>query len=261
MEFSFFFQLPSYILLVIVFFIIVLFNWLGYRYKKRQIQKDRLKIQETIGTVEGSMVGLMSLLLGFTFSVALSKLEERRHLVVEEVNTICTAILLCDLYPDSIRSPLRAEFRDYVDRRIAYYYAGQDDDKVKEEIRKAEEISGKIWKNITFHLIDPNFTIRSQQMIPIVTNMINIVITRDATRNSRVPVLILWTLLILVFTASFLLGTEYNGYKRNTVLLIGYALVMTLTLNLINELNHPRRGFINLDEVEKKMEDLRRLLI
>src|SRR3954451_10008303 len=92
MEFSFFFQLPSYILLVIVFFIIVLFNWLGYRYKKRQIQKDRLKIQETIGTVEGSMVGLMSLLLGFTFSVALSKLEERRHLVVEEANTICTAI-------------------------------------------------------------------------------------------------------------------------------------------------------------------------
>jgi hypothetical protein len=41
------------------------------------------------------------------------------------------------------------------------------------------------------------------------------------------------------------------------MLLFGYALVMTLTLNLITELNHPREGLINLDGVQKKIEDLR----
>ena len=97
-------------------------------------------------------------------------------------------------------------------------------------------------------------------MIPNLNEMIDIVTTREAQRKSRVPPLVLWTLLIFVFTAAFLLGSDYKGHKRNILLLVGYALVMTMTLNLINELNHPRQGLINLDQVEKNMEDLRNLL-
>src|SRR4051794_8552011 len=117
MEYTFFFGFPTYILFVIIFFTIALFNWLGYRYKKSRIAKDSLLLQQNFGTIEGSMLGLMSLLMGFTFSVALSKLEEGRHLVVEEATTICTAILRCDMYPDSIRSHLRSDFSQYLETR------------------------------------------------------------------------------------------------------------------------------------------------
>lgn len=256
----FFFSLPSYILFLIIFFVIILFNWLGHRYKKRQIEKHPTLKQRSMGSVEGSMLGLMSLLLGFTFSVAVSKLEEQRHLIVEEVNNICTGILRCDVYPDSISNPLRADFKEYLETRIAYYHAQYDEDKINNEIKKGEEISGRIWKRVTFFSKDPELRIRSQQMITVLNDMINSVTTRDAARISRVPPLIMWTLLILVVTAAFLLGTEFNGLKRNTGLLLGYALVMTLTLNLIAELNRPLEGFIHLNEVEKKMENLRRLV-
>src|SRR3954471_3176266 len=128
MDPSFFFRLPPYVLFVIIFFVILFFNSLGYYYKKRQITVNPQQREKTIGSIEGSMVGLMSLLMGFTFSVALSKLEERRHLVVEEVNMICTAIMRCDMYPDSIRLPLRQDFKEYIETRIAYYQAGQDED-------------------------------------------------------------------------------------------------------------------------------------
>ena len=97
-------------------------------------------------------------------------------------------------------------------------------------------------------------------MIPNLNEMIDVVTTRDAMRVSKVPPLVLWTLLIFVFTAAFLLGSDYKGKKRNILLLVGYAFVMALTLNLINELNHPRQGLINLDQVEEKMKDLRMLL-
>ena len=39
----------------------------------------------------GSMLGLLALLLAFSFSMALSRYEERRHLVVQEANAIGTA--------------------------------------------------------------------------------------------------------------------------------------------------------------------------
>ncbi|MGZ8538854.1 MAG: bestrophin-like domain [Flavisolibacter sp.] len=254
-----FFQIPTYILFVIIFCLIFLSNWLGYRYKKNQIKRNPGQIDEKMGSIEGSMLGVMSLLLGFSFSLAVSKYEARRHLVVAEANDISTAILRCDMYPDSIRIPLRADFKEYVESRISYYDAGYEEDKILHELEKAEVISGRIWKRVALYSNDLEHRVRSQQMIPNLNDMIDIVTTRDALRISKVPPLVLWTLLILVLSAAFLLGTDYKGNKRNIMLLFGYAFVMTLTLNLINELNHPRQGLINLDGVEKKVEDLRKL--
>lgn len=254
-----FFQLPTYVLFVIIFFLILLFNHTGFRYKRNLIEKYPERVNENIGSMQGSMLGLMSLLLGFTFSVAMSKFETRRHLLVEEANTIGTAILRTDLYPDSLRLPLRAQFKDYLETRIAYYHAGNNEHKIEEILENSEKISTGIWKTVANHARDSIYRLRSQQMIPIVNAMIDIIASRDASRINKVPALVLWTLLILVLTAAFLLGSDYKGHKRNLMLLFGYALVMTLTLNLITELNHPREGFINLDGAEKKVEDLRKL--
>ena len=170
-----FFQLPTYILFVVIFIMIILFNWIGYRYKKRQLQKYPGQIHEGMGSVEGSILGVMSLLMGFTFSVAVSKFESRRHLIVEEANDIGTAILRCDLYPDSIRIPLRADFREYVQSRINYYNAGLDEIKMHEEIEKGELVSGRIWKRVAFYSSDPEFRLRSQQMNTTLNDMIDIV--------------------------------------------------------------------------------------
>jgi hypothetical protein len=260
MNFSFIFQLPSYIFPLVIFFLIILCNWLGYRYKKWQIQKHPGEVQENMGSIEGAILGVMSLLLGFTFSVAVSKYEARRHLVVEEANNISTAILRCDMYPDSIRNPLRTDFKEYVEARIDYYHAGRDEENNHKKIKKAEEISARIWKRVIFYSNNLDFRVRSQQMIPALNSMIDIVTTRDAQRISRVPQLILWTLLILVLTAAFLLGSDYKGKKKNKIMVLGYAIVMTLTLNLIIELNRPRSGLISINDVEKKITDLRELV-
>jgi len=260
MAYEFLFQLPTYVLFVIIFCLIILSNWLGYRYKKRQLKKFPGRVGENMGSIEGSMLGVMSLLLGFSFSVAVSKFEARRHLTVEEANIIGTAILRCDMYPDSIKAPLLSDFKQYLETRIAYYDAGYDDDQIIKALHDGEIIADRIWKRVAFFSNDLSLKISTQLMVPNLNEMFDIATTRHAMLISRVPPLILWTLLILVLTAAFLLGSDYKGNKRNTMLLVGYALVMTLTLNLINELDHPRQGLINLNQVEKKMENLRRLV-
>jgi hypothetical protein len=211
-------------------------------------------------SIEVSILGVMSLLMGFTFSVAVSKFEARRHLAVEEANEIGTAILRCDLYPDSIRNPLRADFKEYIETRIGYFNAGNNEDNISREIKKAEEVSSRIWKRAAYFSNDLDFRVRSQQMIPVLNNMIDIVTTRDAMRQSKVPPLVMFTLVLLVLIAAFLLGSDYKGHKRNYTLVIGYAMVMTLTINLISELNHPRKGLINLNSAERKIENLRELV-
>jgi len=255
-----FFHIPIYILSVLIFFLVLLFNWFGFKFKKWHLEKYPGRVPEDLGAVEGSMLGVMALLLGFTFSIAISKFETRRQITVEEANDIGTAILRCDMYPDSVRNPLRADFKEYIETRIAYYSAGNDEEKIKQELVKAGEISDKIWKRVALHSQKPNTLAVTAQMIPAVNSMIDIVTTRDAGRISRVPRLVLWVLLALVLISSFVLGSDYNGKKRNKILIFSYALAMTLTLNLITELDRPREGLINLNAVEQKMRNLREIV-
>src|SRR5215204_2401570 len=215
MFFSRFFEIQPYILFVIIFSLIVLFNWLGYRYKKNRFKKHPGLVSENMGSIEASILGLVGLLLGFTFSVALSKFEARRQLTVEEANDIGTAILRCDMYPDSVRNPLRVDFKEYIETRIAYYTVGNDEEKIKQEIAKAGEISGRIWKRVALQAQNRDNIAVTAQMIPAVNAMIDIVTTRDAGRISKVPRLVLWVLLALVLISSFVLGSDYNGKKRN----------------------------------------------
>jgi hypothetical protein len=50
-----------------------------------------------------------------------SKFDTRRQLIVEEASDIGTAILRYDLYPDSVRTRLGADLKNYFESRIAYF--------------------------------------------------------------------------------------------------------------------------------------------
>ena len=66
----------------------------------------------------GSMLGLLALLLAFSFSMALDRYEERRHLVMQEANAIGTAYLRTQLLDEPHRSRLSKLLIDYTDNRI-----------------------------------------------------------------------------------------------------------------------------------------------
>jgi hypothetical protein len=245
---------------LIIFALIVLFIWLGYYFHKKKIANYPEIAKLSWGAIEGSVLGIMSLLLGFTFSLVVTKFEVRRHLIVDEMLNIHSAILFSDLFPDSIRTPLHADFKEYLETRRTYYEQGKNEVRVIEALKKSKEISERIWKKVVFDSDNPQVRLRSQQMIPALSKMISSIFERDESRNSGVPQLILWTLLVLVLITSFFLGTNLSGKKSYKILILGYALVLVLTLNLIIELNTPRSGLITLNATQQKMNELTELV-
>ena len=67
-----------------------------------------------------SVLGLLALLIGFTFSLALLRYEERRELVIQEANAIGTTWLRYGLLDAGDRDRLRTLMRRYVDARVAF---------------------------------------------------------------------------------------------------------------------------------------------
>ena len=242
-----------------IFLLILLTNWLGFRYRKFQEAKPAAETLEGMGSMESSMLGLMALLLGFTFSMALSKFETRRQVIIEEGNDIGTAVLRADLFPDSIRTLLRADFKEYVEARISYYDAGVDADKIDSALKKTNFYSGRLWKRAAMLAQDDRYRTSNLQMIPALNSMIDIVSVRESGRKAKVPPFILTMLLILTLISSFLVGYGYKGRRRNLVMTCMFSLMTAIALYLILELDRPRSGMLNVGAAEEQVMALREL--
>jgi hypothetical protein len=250
-------QIPALYLAIPYFLLLVLFNWLGFLYKQRQVKKHPDLEPAGLGTAEGSLLGLTALLLSFSFGMSASKFDTRRQLIVEETNDIGTAILRCDLYPDSVRNLFRADMKDYLEARIAYYEVGDNTDRIQAELIRADSISGICWKRAATLSHNLDNRVASAQMIPALNAMIDIITTREASRKSVVPRLILDILCFLTLVSAFLSGYGSKHHERNKVLVVAFALMTTMALYLVIELDRPRQGYINLNGVQQLMKNLR----
>ena len=253
---SLLYNTPAPLIAGLLFAGIIIFHIFGFRVISYQKKKNPALITSGIGPFEGALLGLLSLLLAFTFNKSASNYDVRKAVLVEEANDIGTALLRCDLYPDSVRRELRNDFKEYITARIAYYKAGNDENKIQSEINKAEKISSKIWLQASLLSQQSVVDNRSIQMLPAVNNMIDIESKREASRISRVPESILWLLFMLALIGSFIVGYASNAKQINWIVVFLYSLMSVMTIYLILDLDRPRQGLISTNITHHNMEKL-----
>ncbi len=257
MHFSYLSQYSSISIALVLFVLMVAIHLAGSRLSVHQRGKTLL---EGFGPVQGSMLGLLALLLAFTFSMSASRYDARRTVLVEEANTIGTAVLRADLYPDSERTLFRADFKEYVEARIAFYQAGLDEEKVNAITKLSSSISDRLWHRASVIAQNRDSLIPSNNMVPALNEMIDIVTTRNATRQATVPDLVLWMLFLLCLISSFLVGVSITkDTQRSWVVNIVFAFMISACIFITVDLDRPSQSFITLEEANKNIVDLRGL--
>jgi hypothetical protein len=73
---------------------------------------------ENVSTLEGAVLGLLALMIGFTFAMALSRFESRRDAVLSEANSIGTTALRARLLPAPERAEALKLLQEYVQVRL-----------------------------------------------------------------------------------------------------------------------------------------------
>jgi hypothetical protein len=258
-EDSLIYDAPLGNVVIIMAILMLLFYSLGvfaskYYLRGRVSGPDKAEVKESNNGI--TLLGFIYLLLSFTFSMALSRYDTRRTFIYQEANCIGTAILRSDLYPDSVRTVLRKDFKDYVEARIAYYEAHQvNKEAIHRTLARSGEISGRIWKTaISTSKAQPN-VIRDGQMIPALNAMIDIVTSRDAARLARVPDSIVYLLLASIIIGCFIIGYD----KMSWVVLAFFTLMTLMTIFTILDLDRPKRGLIRSDLTHEKIVGLRKM--
>lgn len=69
----------------------------------------------------GGHLALLGLLIGFTFSIAVSRNDQRKNFEEDEANAIGTEYLRAGLLPADDAARVRDLLRNYLDRRISFY--------------------------------------------------------------------------------------------------------------------------------------------
>ena len=77
-------------------------------------------------TLESAMLGLMALIIGFSFAMALSRYDARRDAILKEANAIGTAALRARLLPDPHRTETLKLLRNYIKIRLDVAQSGRD---------------------------------------------------------------------------------------------------------------------------------------
>src|SRR6266404_1838945 len=117
----------------------------GYRIGRRAHANSDEATKSHIGIVQGTILGLLSLLLSFTLAMAVSRFETRKQLVVEEANSIGTALLRARLLQEPSRAQAIDLLRLYVDTRLEATQAGQDEARSKALQERAAQLQDQLW--------------------------------------------------------------------------------------------------------------------
>jgi hypothetical protein len=246
--------------LVILFAAIMVFLETGRRIALRRRALNPNHEEKGIGAVEGAIFGLMGLLIAFTFSGAGQRFEHRRDLITLETNAIGTAWLRIDLLPNDQQPAMRQLFRDYLDSRLATYekFSAADFEGVRAGNARTAELQEKIWQLAVAATRAREQNTVSPMVLPALNEMFDITTTRAVASESHPPRIIYAMLFGLALLCSLLAGYDMSENKtRNWVHTIGFALIMTVALYVIADLEYPRLGFIRIEKADHILIEMR----
>ena len=99
--------------------------WVGSAFRARQSEQNKAD-HDDFAFVLGGTLTLLGLIIGFTFSMAVSRYDQRKNYEEQEANAIGTEYVRADLLPEADASKVRALLSSYLDQRILGYKARLD---------------------------------------------------------------------------------------------------------------------------------------
>jgi hypothetical protein len=249
---SFLNDLSALTIVIILFFSMLISIWIGY---KTGLNKTELETKNS--EISSSLLGLLALILGFTFAMAGSRYENRKNNLIDEANCIGTAILRADIYPDSLKNEFKKDFDSYLDSRRDYYTLERDEASLYASLKKSAVASDKLWSRAAFYAKDKDYFIQSNMMLPALNAMFDSASKSNMVLISKVPETIVYLTLIFSIIISFFIGYNSGLEKKLTKkFILGFCFLICVVIFITLDLDRPRRGLIKLDAEISMMQKL-----
>ncbi len=221
----------------------------GFRFGRKPRLRTSTEATSQILTVEAGILGVLGLLLGFTMSMAVTRFDVRKQLVLEEAQAIGTSWLRTQLLPPAEGKEIAGLLSAYTDTRVA----PNDGRDIYQQILAARQESARlqsaIWERaVAYAHRDP-----SPVLAGLLLQSLNQVIDLDAARwmafKNEVPVTVVYVIALVSLLAAVTVGYAFGlGESRHVFSMWGLLLALVLVLGVIVDLDRPRGGLIRVSQ-------------
>lgn len=249
------YTINEWLVLSLVMALMLLATEIGFFCGKR-VRELHDHVRSQISILQAAILGLLALLLGFTFSMSMIRYDARKQLVLDEANAIDTAFLRSKLLDETLSRQVATLLERYVDVRIAFYRTEPDEEDFQNILTETEALHQSLWdKAILAGKNEPE-----SETVPLFIQSVNDVIELHAKRlsalDNHVPSLIFLLLYFVSCLSMALVGYGFGlGGARNPMVTIMTAILIASVILLIVDLDRPRRGLVSIGQ--KSLLDLR----
>jgi hypothetical protein len=215
-------------------------GWIGQRSRRGATDGG------DISTLTGAALGLLAVLLAFSFSLSLSRYETRSSQVLEEANAIGSTANFALMLPQPAREPILGLLRDYATVRIGLGVP-YDPAKFQRDIARSLELQVRLWQQAVAVTAEAPQSLPVYRFVGSLNEINNIHEGRLTSLRYHVPGAVMVMLIGVSMVAMAFTG--YNagvtGARRRIAMLI-MSLTVTGVIMLVVDLDQPARGLIQV---------------
>jgi hypothetical protein len=229
--------------LVLSFFVMRLSARIGLSFRKRQSNLEEDARQDLDLIVTGALT-LLGLIIGFSFSMAISRYDQRKTYEEAEANAIGTEYVRADLLAAAEAERVRALLKEYVDQRVLFY-GTRDEGELQQINARTAQLQSELWSTV----MGPAARERTAVVALVVSGMNDVLNSQGYTQAiwwNRIPPGA-WLLMAAVAICSNLLvgyGTRRTGARVIRLMVLPF--VLCIAFFAIADIDSPRRGLIRV---------------
>jgi hypothetical protein len=211
----------------------------AFALKLRPVKEDE---RDDLLLVINASLTLLALIIGFTFSMAVSRYDQRKNYEEQEANAIGTEYVRIDLLPEANASEVRHWLIQYLNQRLLFY-TGRDPQQLEVVNNETEKLQAKMWsavQGVARTQPPPTAVLTLSGM----NDVLNSQGYTQAAWLNRIPVAA-WSLMATLAICCCLL-TGYRAHRKSFLLLAILPFLVSTAFFLIADSDSPRRGVIRV---------------
>ncbi len=209
--------------------------------KKQDLNQEE---REDFGVILASTLTLLGLIIGFSFSMAISRYDQRKNLEEEEANAIGTEYLRAELLPPENAEKVRGLLKSYLDQRILFYKLRWAEDLTPVNAKTAE-LQTELWNAVKVPAQVEHSAVEALTLSGM-NDVLNSQGYTQAAWWNRIPVPA-WALMwIIAICCNLMIGFYLRQSKGHWVRLVIMPLVVAVSFLLVADIDSPRAGIIRV---------------
>ncbi|QQS53991.1 MAG: hypothetical protein IPM89_14315 [Candidatus Competibacteraceae bacterium] len=241
-------EITHYPFLVFALSLVVLWfsAWIG-RFFLRHRKQGKLdpEVREDLNIILAATLTLLGLIIGFSFSMAIERYDQRKNYEEAEANAISTEYVRIDLLSAADAVKIRILLRNYLDQRVLFYRTHYDRLLQQKVNIRTAQLQNELWSAIQA----PAAAQPTPIVALVVSGMNDVLNSQGYTQAAfwnRIPTEAWGLMAVIAIFCNVLVGYGLRDATEKAKLLPILPLVVSIAFMLIADIDAPRHGIIHV---------------